>query len=311
MPRKRTKLILNPNANLGQAWQHASDLRPIVDEYGGADWTGTVYPTHATDLALQAAREGYELVIAVGGDGTVHEVVNGLMQIPKEKRPKLGVVPLGSGNDFSHNIGMNTRPELALKQVLTSKGHFYDVGVIEDEHGRREYWDNTINIGFGGSVNVYSHSLPVVRGFLMYLTAVILTIIRHYDVFDMEITTDEKSWEDEVMMLVLCNGPREGGGFHSGPGSIMDDGILNYTLLSRVSRLMMFRLIPEFMKGTQGRFKQVKTGLMKKIEIKSKQPLYIHTDGETYAGFASNVHHLKVEILPQALEIMVPDKKEA
>ena len=158
---------------------------------------------------------------------------------------------------------------------------------------------------------MYSHSLPVVRGFLMYLTAVILTIVRHYDVFEMKITADEKSWEDEVMMLVLCNGPREGGGFHSGPGAIMDDGILNYTLLGRVSRLMMFRLIPEFMNGTQGRFKPVTMGQMKKIEIKSKQPLYIHTDGETYAGFASNVHHLKVEILPQALEIMVPDKKES
>src|SRR3990172_737447 len=217
MSPKRTKLILNPNADLGKAWQRASDLRPMAEEYGGVDWTGTVYPTHAVELAHKAAEEGYDLVVAVGGDGTVHEVVNGLMKVPGERRPKLGVVPLGSGNDFAHNIGMPDDPEVALKQVMTGTAKKIDLGLIEDEHGRQEYWENTINIGFGGSVNVYSHSLPVVRGFLMYLTAVILTIIRRYDVLDVKIKTDEKSWEQQTMMLGICNGPREGGGFQTAP----------------------------------------------------------------------------------------------
>ena len=73
MPRK-TKLILNPMADMGNAWRVADDLRPIVAEYGQADWSGTVYPTHATELARQAALDGYEMVVALGGDGTVHEV---------------------------------------------------------------------------------------------------------------------------------------------------------------------------------------------------------------------------------------------
>ncbi|MBA4380716.1 MAG: hypothetical protein C0393_08605 [Anaerolinea sp.] len=86
MPRK-VKLIFNPMADMSHAWRVANDLRPIVAEYGNADWSGTVYPTHATELARQAGEQGYDMVIAVGGDGTVHEVINGLMQAPAKKRP--------------------------------------------------------------------------------------------------------------------------------------------------------------------------------------------------------------------------------
>ncbi len=306
MAGKRVKLIINPNADMGSAWRQARDLRPIEEEYGGADWAGTVYPTHASELAYQAGLDGYELVVAVGGDGTVHEVINGLMKLPAAKRPKFGVVPLGSGNDFAHAVGMDTQPELALKQVLTGKGRKIDLGVVEDEHGRKEYWDNSLNIGFGGSVNIYSHSLPVVRGFLMYFVAVLLTIIRHYDVLEMKVVTDKEKFSEDVMMLAVCNGEREGGGFVTAPGAVLDDGFLNFTAVRQISRPMMFRLIPEFMRGSQGRFDQVKMGKIKSIDIQCKQPMTLHTDGETWAGFGSNVHHLKIQVLPQALEIMTP-----
>ena len=307
MAAKRTKLILNPNADMGNAWRQATDLRHLVEELGGADWAGTVYPTHATELARQAGLDGYDLVVAVGGDGTVHETINGLMQLPEDKRPQFGVVPMGSGNDFAHALGMSTKPEEALKQVLTGTARKIDLGVVEDDHGRKEYWDNSVNIGFGGSVNIYSHNLPVVRGFLMYLVAVLLTIIRHYDVLEMKITTDENSWSDKLMMLAVCNGEREGGGFLTAPGAKLDDGLLNYTAVRQVSRPMMFRLIPEFLRGSQGNFKQVSMGMLKSIEIRCPQALTLHTDGETFAGFASNVHQLKIQVLPKALEIIAPN----
>ncbi|MDA1329627.1 MAG: diacylglycerol kinase family lipid kinase [Chloroflexi bacterium] len=308
MAQKRMKLIINPNADMGHAWRQASDLRPVAEEFGGADWAGTVYPTHAMELAKQAAEEGYELVVAVGGDGTVHEVINGLMQVPANKRPKFGVVPLGSGNDFAHILGMDEHPDQALKQILTGKTRPIDLGVIEDEHGRKEYWNNTMNIGFGGSVNIYSHNLPVVRGFLMYFVAVLLTIIRHYDVLEMDIKTDQGSWKEDVMMFAVCNGPREGGGFQTAPEAVIDDGTLNYTAVKKVSRAMMFRLIPEFMSGNQGRFSQISMGTLKDIEIKCVQPMTLHLDGETFAGFASDVHHLKIKMLPKALDVQVPNK---
>ena len=97
MRRHNVKLIFNPNADMGNAWKLASALRPIVEEFGGADWAGTVYPTHGIELATQAANEGYELIIAAGGDGTIQEVINGLMEVPKEQRPRLYAVEDGRG----------------------------------------------------------------------------------------------------------------------------------------------------------------------------------------------------------------------
>ena len=108
MTKPRIKLIMNPNADMGNAWKYASDLRHLFAGFADAHWYGTVYPTHAKELAQQAAEEGYDIVVAMGGDGTVHEVINGLMEAQVEKRPALGVIPLGSGNDFSANVG-NTR----------------------------------------------------------------------------------------------------------------------------------------------------------------------------------------------------------
>ncbi len=301
----KVKLIVNPNADLGRAWRWASDLRPVVEELGGADWAGTVYPTHATELARQAALEGYELVVAAGGDGTVHEIVNGLMQVPGESRPRLGVVPLGSGNDFAHNIGMNKNSILAARQVLTGQPHRIDIGRLEDARGRVEYWDNTVGIGFDTTVTIRSRRIPLVRGFLIYLVAVLQTIILNHEAPCLNVTTDQESWDEAMLMLVLCNGGREGGGFAVAPQARPDDEILNYMGVSRVSRPMMLRLLPEVMRGTHGRFKQVRMGVCRKMQVHSDRPLYIHTDGEIYSGFGVDVRQVQFEILPGAIEAVI------
>ena len=305
MRRHNIKLILNPNADMGNAWKLASDLRPIVDEFGGADWSGTVYPTHAIELTTQAADEGYELIIAAGGDGTVHEVINGLMQVPQEKRPRLGIVPLGSGNDFAHALGVDSTPSAALRQTFTGKTRFVDVGLVEDNLGRREYWDNTIGIGFDAIVTIRSHTLPVIRGFMMYFTAVLQTIFFNHDAPLMKIKTDEEAWDEETMMLVIGNGPREGGGFLVTPDAVIDDGIFHYASIRKVSRPMMLRLVPEVMNGTHGKFEQIRMGTLRQIELKAGAPLRIHLYVEVFAGFGTDVNHLKVEIIPGALEIQV------
>src|SRR5260221_294270 len=174
---RKVKLILNPMADMGQAWRAANDLRPIVEEHGGADWSGTVYPTHACELAKQAALEGYDLVIAMGGDGTVHEVIKGLMQVPAEKRPVLGIVPIGSGNDFAYAIGIPPQADHALAHALSGTASAIDLGLLTDEHGRKEYFNNTVGLGFDTLVSIRSHRLPLLRGFLMYFVAVVQTIL--------------------------------------------------------------------------------------------------------------------------------------
>ncbi len=303
MPSK-VKLILNPMADLGRAWKVSRDLRPIVAGYGRADWSGTVYPNHAAELARQAGEEGYDKVIAVGGDGTVHEVINGLMQVPEKKRPMLGIVPVGSGNDFAHIIGIPPQPEQALSFALEGKAIPIDLGLLSDETGRKEYFDNTAGIGFDAVVTIRSHKLPVVRGFLMYLTAVIQTIILNFDPMELHVETDAETWDLPTLMLTLCNGPREGGGFLVAPEAKLDDGILHYATIRKVSRPMMFRLVPEVMKGTHGRFKDVRMGTCKTLALTSDRPLYIHLDGEIFTDFGSNLRRLSIEVVPDALNVV-------
>jgi YegS/Rv2252/BmrU family lipid kinase len=305
MPDKQVKLIVNPNADLGRAWRWAADLRPIVDEFGGADWAGTVYPTHATVLARQAAEAGYGKIIAVGGDGTAHEVINGLMQVPFEKRPQLGVVPLGSGNDFSHAIGMDPRSAYAMRQILQGQPRRIDVVKLVDGHGRCEYVDNTIGIGFDATVTIRSRNVPALRGFLIYLIAVLQTILLNHEAASMQVTSDRESWSEPMLMLTLCNGGREGGGFFVSPPARPDDGVLNYVGVKHVSRPMMLRLLPEVMRGTHGRFHQVRMGEFTRLELEADRPLFIHTDGEIFAGFGMDVRKLAAEVVPGAIEVLV------
>jgi YegS/Rv2252/BmrU family lipid kinase len=291
-------------ADMGHAWKLANDLRPIIQEYGNADWSGTVYPTHAAELSRQAGEQGYEMVIAMGGDGTVHEVVNGLMQVPASSRPALGVVPVGSGNDFAHAVGVPMQSDQALRRALTGEPSPIDLGLLTDEHGRREYFDNTLGIGFDAVVTIRSHRLPVLRGFLKYLTAVIQTILLNHDPALMKIEADGRQWEQSNLMLAMSNGPREGGGFLVAPDAKPDDGLLHYTMIKKVSRLMMFRLVPEVMKGTHGNFPQVTLGTCKRMAVSADRPMYIHADGEIYSGFGSNLRQVTMEVLPGALKVV-------
>ncbi len=300
----KVKIILNPMADMGNAWKVANDLRPMISEYGNADWSGTVYPTHATEIARQAGEQGYERVIAMGGDGTVHEIVNGIMQVPPERRPVLGVVPVGSGNDFAHAIGIPLQSDRALACALNGQASSIDLGVMTDDHGRKEYFDNTLGIGFDAVVTIRSHRLPIVRGFLMYLTAVIQTIILNHDPALMQMEIDGEPREQSNLLLTICNGPREGGGFLVAPDARLDDGVLHYAMIRSVSRAMMFRLVPEVMKGTHGRFKAVTLGSCKQLSLQADRPLYIHADGEIYTSFGSNLRKLSFEILPGALQVI-------
>jgi YegS/Rv2252/BmrU family lipid kinase len=304
MPRK-VKLILNPMADMGNAWRIANDLRPIIHEYeGSADWSGTVYPGHAIELARQAGLDGYDMVIAVGGDGTVHEVVNGLMSLPEDKRPILGVVPVGSGNDFAHAIGLPMKADHALARALQGEAGRVDIGLMTYENGRKAYFDNTLGMGFDAVVTIRSHKLPLLRGFVMYLAAVIQTILLNHWPIKMQFDIDGQKFERDNLLVALCNGPREGGGFMVAPEAKNNDGLFHYVMVSYCNRLTMFRLVPEVMKGTHGKFKEVTLGSCHSMSLTSNLPLYMHLDGEVYTSFGSNLKQASFELLPGALKVV-------
>ncbi len=113
---QKVKMIFNPIANLGRATTWLPPCNPSCQKE--AIVSETAYPNHAKEIARQAADQNYDLVVAMGGDGTVHEVLNGLMEAPVDHRPALGIVPTGSGNDFSFMMGVTHDPQAALHQVL-------------------------------------------------------------------------------------------------------------------------------------------------------------------------------------------------
>lgn len=303
MPPKKAFLILNPNADMGNAWRKALDLHPIVEATGyEVAWSGTVYPTHAMELARQAAEQGFERVIAIGGDGTVHEVVNGLMQVPPEKRPILGVVPFGTGNDFAHGIGAPAEPTQALRQALTAPPRPIDIGLFEDNLGRREYWDNTLGIGFDATVVIRSRNLPVVRGLLLYLVAALQSITLNHEAPRFEMDIDGQPWQEDLLMLVACNGPREGG-FFVAPTARPDDGVLHYAAFGRCSRLTMLRLLLLAMQGKHTDHPIVHLGPFRRMHLRSDRPLRIHLDGEIMADFTTQVTEVTLSILPHALQV--------
>jgi diacylglycerol kinase family enzyme len=137
----------------------------------------------------------------------------------------------------------------------------------------------------------------------MYLTAVLQTIAFNHDAPLMQYQSDEEQWDEKTMMMVICNGPREGGGFLVAPDAKIDDGVFHYAAINKVSRPMMLRLVPEVMNGTHGKFEQIRMGTLRKIKIQSEAPLRIHLDGETFAGFGTDVRGLKIETIPGAIEI--------
>ena len=295
-----TLFIVNPTANRGHNTTLLSSLRTRA-----TDWVETTHARHATELAAQSVANGFDAVAAVGGDGTVHEVVNGLMTIPPETRPALGVVPLGTGNDFALGSGLFTiDSNVALQRVLNrSTIRSIDCARVTDENGTTEYWDNTLGIGFDAAANLQARAITRVTGFAMYLLAVIRTIARNFQSTRMRLEVDGAVFDRDVLMLTIANGPREGGGFTTTPASKMDDGLLDFCLVGQLSRPQMVALLPRVMNGTHTTSKHVTMGSLKRLHVRMERPLPIHIDGELFG--IGTAHELTIEVIPSALGVIV------
>jgi len=301
----KTLLIFNPMSDRGRSGQRASDLRAIVDEMGGADWQGTEYPAHATELAAQAALKGYQTIAALGGDGTVHEIVNGLMKIEAAHRPRLGIVPIGSGNDFAYSAGIQMNLQEAMKRVFAGTPRPVDIARIVDGAGRTEYFNNTLGIGFPAAVNIRSRQLIGLYGFMMYFTATLVTIARNFDAVPMKVIYDGGVLDQRIMMLTVGNSPREGGGFMSLPEARLDDGMLEFLYVGPISQVRMLQLLPKFMNATHVREKDVKFARTTRMAVEADRAIPIHIDGELFAPYEANVRRVEITLVPGAVQVMV------
>jgi YegS/Rv2252/BmrU family lipid kinase len=304
VPPQRVLLVFNPTADRSRAGGAAQELRRGLESTASTHWVATQHARHAEELAARAADEGYDVVAAVGGDGTVHGIVNGLMKIEAVRRPALGIVPIGSGNDFAFAAQVDLSPEEALQRIFAGRTRPVDVGTIRDESGRTEYWMSTVGIGFDAAVAIESASVSHFHGFLMYLAATLKTMALRFDNPILKIAWDAGGTEGPIPMLTVGNGPREGGGFMTTPAARVDDGQLDFVYFERVSRFGMLRFLPHVMKGTHGRFRQVNFGRTTKLVVESDRALPIHADGEIFSNYDPSVRHITIEIVCGAIRLI-------
>jgi YegS/Rv2252/BmrU family lipid kinase len=256
-------------------------------------------------LARQATEAGYDVVAAAGGDGTPHEVVNGLVRGDRAEAT-LGVIPIGSGNDLAYALGISTDVEAAVRRLFTGQPRTIDLARVEDDKGRYEIFDNNLGIGFDAVVVIETESITRIHGFLMYLLAVLRAIAFYYQTPHLEIRFDEETIRQEVLFIAMGLGPRGGGGFLLTPDAELDDHLIDSCTVNPIGRLTMLRMLTQVMKGTHVTSRHVTMRQNRRITITSaNMPLPVHVDGEVFAYHQDDVRRLTVTTLPSAIQVMV------
>ncbi|MCP4416591.1 MAG: diacylglycerol kinase family lipid kinase [Chloroflexi bacterium] len=300
----RVKVILNPWADRGRGAMQAAVIDQVSQRYGGVDLVESERPGHALELARQAADDGYDVVVAAGGDGTISDVVNGLMRGDKGVT-RLGVIPIGSGNDLAWSLGISTDIETAVKQLFNGSPKTIDLARIEDDKGRFRIVDNNVGIGFDAVVVIETEAITRVHGFLMYLLATLRTIMSYSQLPQISAHFDDELVEQSLMFMTFGVGPRGGGGFLLTPDAKQDDDLVDTCTVNPISRLTMLGLLLAVVKGSHVRSKHVTMRQSKRIRVRADRPLPIHTDGEMFAYPRDDVREVTVTSLPAAIEVIV------
>ena len=261
---------------------------------------------HAAELAEGAARDGYDVIVSASGDGTVNEVINGIMKARKDghKKSAFSALSIGTGNDFSGGTGIPTNLNDGLKSLVANKRKTIDLGIVKGGYypeGR--YFGNGIGVGFDAAVGNEAIKVRWARGLPAYLIGVIKTVFLYYDPPQVEIILDDKETINQVsLMISVMNGRRMGGGFQMTPNSKPDDGFFDLCIAETASKGRILMLIPHFLRGTQATQLEVKMRRAKKVSIRSLDKTFpAHADGEFICLKGLS---LTLELLPLELEII-------
>lgn len=296
------KVILNPTAGQGYGARMEPKLRRLLESEGlDFDLVRTAGPWHAAELAERAARDGFEAVVACGGDGTANEVINGLIPASEDgASAAMAVIPVGSGSDFANTIDLPPDLQGACRRLARGEVRTIDVGRVTVPGQHPRYFGNVVGIGFEGAVLIEALKIRRLRGLTLYLLAVLKTLLLN---FETPLTTIEHDGQERTLrttMISVANGPREGGGFLIAPQAEPDDGLLDLCIAREASRLTILRLIPRFMKGTHVDHDVVTMTRAKQVTVSSPDGLVAHMDGEV---LCTNASRIKCEILPKRLRV--------
>ena len=238
------------------------------------DLVRTEGPGHGQELAEHATRQGARHIVAVGGDGTVHEVANGLLR--SDTDAALGVVPVGSGNDFAKIVGLyGYDPSRAVARLVSATSRRFDAGRVLDE-----WFVNSVGFGFGPAVVRTRNRMANLRGFLSYLVPIVRTFFTFEpQVFDVAAPGFRE--QGYMMMIEVCNGTTAGGSYRFAPDADPTDGKMDVCLIRRVSLPRFLMAIPRVIRGTHTSMREVAMIKTAKLVVRSpERRLVVHVDGE-------------------------------
>ena len=309
----RHLVIYNPAAGRGRVKKHWSEVEmALIDAGVDFDVAITAAPLDAVLIAEKSVDQ-YTAVIAVGGDGTIHEVVNGLLRASGEGETiALGVIPLGSGDDFAKVIPPETQIggkvfdwQVAVEKIAQGKTKLFDVGRLTTSPSDQnpQYFMNGIDIGFGAQAALNFSTVPsFISGMAAYLAAIIKTLI-DYHIPEVSIQIDDQPpFDQSTTMTVVTNGRCFGSGFWVCPDAIVDDGLLNVMVADGIGRAKILGLIPKIMKGTHVGEPILKNFLAKRVIISSDESFVVEADGEVPYPQTTN---LEVQILKRKLRVII------
>ncbi len=301
----RYYVILNPIAGKGNGLRVRSQIEKNLTDLG-LDYSLvlTEKPEHATTLAKQAALEGFDVIVAAGGDGTANEVLNGIMALHDQGRemPILAVIPVGRGNDFAYSMGIPVDINESCKLLANDPQLKIDVGrVISELYPKGLYFGNGVGMGFDAVVGFVAAKMKI-SGILSYLVAAIKTMFIYFHAPKIDLDLDGSVTTLNPLMVSIMNGRRMGGSFMMAPQSKHDDGVFDLCVVREVPRKDIVIIMGLIMKGTQSTHPAVTTPQAKKIKITAVEgTLPAHADGVTLCEAGKE---LSIEILPSILTII-------
>jgi YegS/Rv2252/BmrU family lipid kinase len=322
----RYAFILNPAAQNGRAARHREALEAVLHAEGLAfTLTETAEPGHAVHIAREAARVA-DAVVAIGGDGTIHEVARGI----SGTEAVMGVLPLGTGNDFAHAVGMPDDLREAVRALRAAEPKAVDLGRVRwrergpdgAETEREVLFANCLGIGFDALAALSARRYKVLgSGRTAYLAGVFETLWTwRQPQVEVVVSTDveaegaavpfgipegegERLHAGRFFLIEVGNGFSIGGGFLLTPEAVVDDGLLDVCLIERISRLRVLRLLPTTFRGAHVGEPEVTMRRVHRVTVRSASPLPVHADGEAITAAALA---LDIAVLPGALRVLAP-----
>ncbi|HZQ11156.1 MAG TPA: diacylglycerol kinase family protein [Anaerolineae bacterium] len=311
----KTLVVLNPRAAQGKAAQIFPQVETELRAAGlDFDVVQTRAPRHAVELAQAAPGQGYEGVIAVGGDGSVHEVMNGLLRASNEGETiALGIIPLGTGNDFIKSLPPPLAPgknrdnwRQAISRLTSGKTILVDVGKLTGDcpapgYSMPQYFTNGADVGFGARVAKAIRHVPF-TGKPGYMFAV-LQVLADYGLPRIKLTLDDTEViELNTTITAVTNGRCFGSSFWLTPMAEITDGEFDVFIGSALGRIGILQVLPKIMKGTHLNHPAASFKKARKVVIESAERMTVEADGELPFLEA---HRIQIQVLPQRLRVMI------